>query len=1693
MAESVAPEPDHAPRADDPVPPVTQSSTTDAPPDEVIVNADTEPANRDRPRPAVTAREPAEFERRPARAGRLADPEYRAQRVAELQQQEEEALARARAWAERTGEPMRIETNDTVMVLIDYTDETGPIYRSTLNVQAAISTAADQLRIAPYELTGQGILGGIWDGGDVRATHAEFQTNRVSNQNAAGNNNHATHVAGTMIARGANANALGMAPAASLLAYDFFNDLSEMTFRAMASPGEPDTIQISNHSYGYAAGWAHQFTPRRWYGTWSPGVRESDHFGRYSIADHDRDALLYEAPYYLPFIAAGNDRNDVPPTSGTNFQYLQGGTWQTKPYDPDTDPYPDGWKEGGYNTIPYGNGLKNALVVGAVNDAVSEGERDIGSATMSNFSSWGPTDDGRIKPDLVANGVGLYSASSSGNNSYTTMSGTSMATPNASGSALLLLELQQQLFPGTYLTASAIKGLLLHTADSLDDPGPDYRHGWGLMNAQAAADQLLAHAEHPEAGFLIEDSIDHTNDVRTYTIHWNGEDALRATLVWTDPPGPDNLVGLNLTNLTLVNDLDLRIISPSGTTNYPWVLDPSAPSQPATTGDNVRDNVEQVKLAEPTEMGIYTVQVTFKDTLFDEHQAYALLISGQEPGLVIEHEPLENQYDTNATIQVDAHFFPPARFDLTETALRWNTTGDTNSFASVPFTWIEDTLHRAEIPPQTLGETVYYWIDGRSIADQPIAFPPDAPGTLLSFDITEPVTLTVTGAPNALGTVLPGYGAHVYAAGNEVAVAADEFVPGSTADYRYRNLGWTGTGSLATGGVDRTFAFTIEEDSELTWVWGIQYRLNQTANLPDVVDHSTWWDADAFAETVAAPDPVQIESTVYRFTEWRVDDLRQADPVTGVAVNPAPQILMSNARSALAIYVDESLDTDDSGLPDWWQLYYFGALGIDPNADADGDGFSNLEEFLEGTNPLDTNDFPMPLVITHAPLADPQTIPAPWSVIANLDRPDALGSVVLEWSRNHAGWQQTPMTATVEAPGQFTALISETNSLGDTITYRLIATSASGLITTNGPHSFDVAYPVLIDTALSPLQLLLKPGEEQDGTILFSNAGNATLTWTLEVEELGYTQDFDQGAPGWDSFGDQNFWHLSTNRAWTGTQAWYNGIPGTRAHSAFMYAVLETPPIVVGDDAPELTFWQWMDAELGFSAGTAFHGGLVQVSDDGGETFAEITPVGGYPYTLADYGDGSLPFEAGTPIFAGTGGWEYVRFDLESYAESTLIFRFIFGTDSFYNGLQEGWYIDDVRVTPMTGAENWLTAPADTGALAPGETVPLVWTWSASPDLSGQDRAARVRAVSNDPVLPERTWDFDLLVRSPPTIVSLDASQQPADGSGRVAIDLSLFDPDLELLEVELEYSRDGGTTWQQAWLIDGSAGIGPAPTLLNDPSVSVAGVATAVLDEPQTNSLVLGWDTTYAPALTTDMVEVRVRISDEWYTTEWQSTPPFLVDNIPPDTSLAVVEIQTSPLGPYVIGESLSAIWSGFTDEGTGIAGYRLYWSDEAADPEAGIDVSIMSGTLTGAVVNATNTIHVQAYDHVGNHSDPVSASVMVLDPFGDSDGDGMNNQQKELAGLSAIDGPTFSAQPSTLTAAPTTPTLRWPHAPDREYVIHWTEDTLNGDTQWSTQVLTPADYTVEDGYGLWQDDQPLPAPPARRYYRIEVRLADP
>ena len=461
-------------------------------------------------------------------------------------------------------------------LLVGVFNDGTPKYYTTDNREGAITTRANTVNsggIAGLDLNGENMIGGVWDGGRVRDTHNLLEDRTTQIDNPGSISNHSTHVSGTMVGSGSQVNgqAKGMAPMAELLTYDFGADEPEMTNAAA------NGLLISNHSYGIASS-----NVPLWY------------IGYYDSNARDIDRIVYNAPYYLPICSAGNDRQ-----SGEN------------PAD------------GGYDYLTDKSVAKNNIVVAATFEVLEY--EDASDVFMSSFSSWGPTDDGRIKPDISAKGVNMYSASGESNASYTNMSGTSMATPNVSGSLLLLQQHYNDL-NGEYMLASTLRALALHTADEAGfAPGPDYRFGWGLLNTQHAAQVI---SQDGTESMIITETLD-ANDVYTYTFKADGTQVISATIAWTDPAA-NPLPGGNedVATPSLVNDLDLRISQDGGVTFLPWVLDVATPTAGATTGDNVVDNVEKIEINTP-EAGDYIVRVSHKGQLLvNDTQVFSLVLEG---------------------------------------------------------------------------------------------------------------------------------------------------------------------------------------------------------------------------------------------------------------------------------------------------------------------------------------------------------------------------------------------------------------------------------------------------------------------------------------------------------------------------------------------------------------------------------------------------------------------------------------------------------------------------------------------------------------------------------------------------------------------------------------------------------------------------------------------------------------------------------------------------------------------------------------------------------------------------------------------------------------------------------------------------------------------------------------------------------
>jgi hypothetical protein len=180
-----------------------------------------------------------------------------------------------------------------------------------------------------------------------------------------------------------------------------------------------------------------------------------------------------------------------------------------------------------------------------------------------------------------------------------------------------------------------MKAILVQTADECGpNDGPDYSHGWGLVNTLAALQLVQADASEP--GHLRQETLDDGAE-HTWYFSLPATESVRISIAWTDPPGTPPADTLDPPDLMLVNDLDLRLRNgPVPVVYEPWVLDPANPAAAATTGDNFRDNVEQVYAAD-LPAGDYEVTVSHKGTLSGGEQDYALASSvalGDTPPVV---------------------------------------------------------------------------------------------------------------------------------------------------------------------------------------------------------------------------------------------------------------------------------------------------------------------------------------------------------------------------------------------------------------------------------------------------------------------------------------------------------------------------------------------------------------------------------------------------------------------------------------------------------------------------------------------------------------------------------------------------------------------------------------------------------------------------------------------------------------------------------------------------------------------------------------------------------------------------------------------------------------------------------------------------------------------------------------------------
>lgn len=427
----------------------------------------------------------------------------------------------------------------------------------------AVTVGAAEVRpggSAQRSLTGSGVTVGVWDKGVPLYTHEDF-VGRLLFPRTGTADPHATSVAGVI-----NGLSVGLAPGARVRPFIYnTNDLDSMR---TASQGG---MQLSAHPYQYPEGWEYKeagwaemsgcTANAKW--RW----REDVLFGRYTAQSADWDALLHDEPRHLAIVAAGNQQGVGPATQPVLHCYYSYSlaSWT------ETDE------------------IVRDLNAGMTAMAVSKNTLTVSTWPNDASSSRGFTDDGRIKPDIVAPGTVEDAPTSATADSYGIFSKTSAASSVAAGGIALIHEhLEDEL--GTAPLASTVKALVIHSARDKGDPGTDAIYGWGLLDVENAV--RVASVDR-----VVEVNL---SNGQTYelTVEHAGHGAFVATLVWTDPEG--------ITADVLVNDLDLSLVG-------------------RTVADNSVDNVEQIRFDDLT-AGTHTLRVTHKSALAAP-QAFSLVVS----------------------------------------------------------------------------------------------------------------------------------------------------------------------------------------------------------------------------------------------------------------------------------------------------------------------------------------------------------------------------------------------------------------------------------------------------------------------------------------------------------------------------------------------------------------------------------------------------------------------------------------------------------------------------------------------------------------------------------------------------------------------------------------------------------------------------------------------------------------------------------------------------------------------------------------------------------------------------------------------------------------------------------------------------------------------------------------------------------
>ena len=440
-----------------------------------------------------------------------------------------------------------------------------------------IAGVADVTNNATFTLDGSGEMIAIADTGldqnhpDLSGRVAGTLTQYGLDPSPADTNSgHGTHVAITVVGDGSgDTSARGVAPAANMVMYSLEHDPTGVFGRIgsiydMLRDAEQQTARIAVNAWGLNGN----------YGQYTADARSVDVFVR--------------------------DRSDLTPIFSVGDRGTSGASQITSP-----------------------STAKNVIAVGASTTGVGG---TVEAGDVANFSAMGPTLDGRIKPDVVAPGVGICSglaeearfpagpdcltgSHAGGNAYYMSLSGTSQATAVASGVTALTREFIREEVGVSAPSSALVKAVVINGAEDLGTPDiPNAMEGWGQVDLERTV--MPMNGNQPLNTFVGDTTSLNPGYSLLYSFDLNPSHGVDITLAWTDVAGsangPQN-------NARLVNDLDLTLVSPAGTRWHGNVFS-NGFSVTGGSPDGV-NNVERIRIDAGTLPDVsegWTVQVDHK-------------------------------------------------------------------------------------------------------------------------------------------------------------------------------------------------------------------------------------------------------------------------------------------------------------------------------------------------------------------------------------------------------------------------------------------------------------------------------------------------------------------------------------------------------------------------------------------------------------------------------------------------------------------------------------------------------------------------------------------------------------------------------------------------------------------------------------------------------------------------------------------------------------------------------------------------------------------------------------------------------------------------------------------------------------------------------------------------------------------------